>query len=134
MRKKFSYFQMLDVVERKTMRKSELQKVIDTAELDAPVTVRVHKTSPCVDIMTAFIDEDGFVQIILPEKSNIGKKTKTLTTPAVARMIGVDLKTVHNWVAKGKIKHFRTPGRHLRFDFCDVMEFIENNTKNQEEK
>src|SRR5438874_5837022 len=36
----------------------------------------------------------------------------------------VDLKTVHNWADKGEIKHFRTPGRHLRFRRADVIEFL----------
>lgn len=116
------------------MKRKELEEILIDAPPDADIYVRVHKTSPCVEPMAAFVDEDLAVQIILPENSNIGKTSKPLTTPAVARMIGVDLKTVHNWVAKGEIKHFRTPGRHLRFEFCDVMEFIENNTQNQEEK
>lgn len=33
----------------------------------------------------------------------------------VATIWGVDLKTVHNWVERGDIEAFRTPGRHLRF-------------------
>ena len=33
----------------------------------------------------------------------------------VATIWGVDLKTVHNWVDRGDIEAFRTPGRHLRF-------------------
>lgn len=33
----------------------------------------------------------------------------------VATLWGVDLKTVHNWVDRGDIEAFRTPGRHLRF-------------------
>lgn len=116
------------------MKRRELEEILIDAPPDADVYVRVHKTSPCVEPMTVFVDDDLSVQIILPENSNIGKTSKPLTTPAVARMIGVDLKTVHNWVVKGKIKHFRTPGRHLRFYFWDVMDFIENNTHNGEEE
>jgi excisionase family DNA binding protein len=36
----------------------------------------------------------------------------------------VDLKTIHNWADKGEIRHFRTPGRHLRFRRGDVIEFL----------
>ncbi|HQK16838.1 MAG TPA: response regulator, partial [Polyangiaceae bacterium] len=36
----------------------------------------------------------------------------------------VDLKTIHNWADKGEIRHFRTPGRHLRFRRLDVLDFL----------
>jgi hypothetical protein len=35
------------------------------------------------------------------------------TAPEVARFCKVDLKTIHNWVDRQQIEHFRTPGRHL---------------------
>lgn len=47
-----------------------------------------------------------------------------LTTRQVARLLGCGVKTVHNWVADGRIPHFRTPGRHLRFRAQDVAEFM----------
>jgi len=37
------------------------------------------------------------------------------TASEVARFCQVDLKTIHNWSDRGEIRHFRTPGRHLRF-------------------
>jgi excisionase family DNA binding protein len=46
------------------------------------------------------------------------------TASQVARFCHVDLKTIHNWADKGEIKHFRTPGRHLRFHRADVVEFL----------
>lgn len=42
----------------------------------------------------------------------------------VARFCQVDLKTIHNWADKGEIRHFRTPGRHLRFRRLDVLDFL----------
>ena len=42
----------------------------------------------------------------------------------LARICQVDLKTVHNWVGRGYIAHFRTPGRHLRFAPDDVRDFL----------
>jgi excisionase family DNA binding protein len=42
----------------------------------------------------------------------------------VARFCKVDLKTIHNWVDREQIRHFRTPGRHLRFRRQDVYEFL----------
>lgn len=48
-----------------------------------------------------------------------------LTAPRLARMLGADLKTIHNWVNRGEIKFFRTPGRHLRFRSVDAIEFME---------
>jgi excisionase family DNA binding protein len=46
------------------------------------------------------------------------------TAADVARFCGVDLKTIHNWVAKEKLSHFRTEGRHLRFRRLDVIDFL----------
>lgn len=43
----------------------------------------------------------------------------------LAGFCGCDLKTIHNWADKGKIEHFRTPGRHLRFKPEDVKTFLE---------
>lgn len=45
-----------------------------------------------------------------------------LTAAEVARAWGVDLKTIHNWVDKGKVHATRTEGRHLRFSRLDVVE------------
>jgi len=42
----------------------------------------------------------------------------------VARFCEVDLKTVHHWADRGKVPHFRTEGRHLRFRRNDVVRFL----------
>lgn len=47
-----------------------------------------------------------------------------LTATQVARMCGVDIKTIHNWVGKGRIRGHRTGGRHLRFWPLDVVDFL----------
>ena len=49
-----------------------------------------------------------------------------LTAPQVAKICSTDLKTIHNWVNRGKIEGFRTPGRHLRFKHKDVLKFLED--------
>jgi excisionase family DNA binding protein len=46
------------------------------------------------------------------------------TASDVAKFCQVDLKTIHNWADKGEIRHFRTPGRHLRFRRLDVLDFL----------
>src|SRR5882757_8137614 len=46
------------------------------------------------------------------------------TASQLARFCQVDLKTIHNWADKGEVRHFRTPGRHLRFRRADVIEFL----------
>ncbi len=52
-------------------------------------------------------------------------KTKELYVASeLADMCSVDLKTIHNWVDKGHIAAFRTPGRHLRFKAADVVAFM----------
>jgi len=47
------------------------------------------------------------------------------TAPQVARICSTDLKTIHNWVNRGEIRFFRTPGRHLRFRREDILDFLE---------
>lgn len=46
------------------------------------------------------------------------------TASEVARFCQVDLKTIHNWAERGEVRHFRTPGRHLRFRPVDVLDFL----------
>src|SRR5262245_40316018 len=53
-----------------------------------------------------------------------GVREKLLTASDLAALCEVDLKTIHNWVDRGRIAHFRTPGRHLRFKAADVAEFL----------
>jgi excisionase family DNA binding protein len=54
-----------------------------------------------------------------------GEKAKELFTASdVAQFCQVDLKTIHNWSDRGEIRHFRTPGRHLRFTRVDVLDFL----------
>jgi excisionase family DNA binding protein len=48
----------------------------------------------------------------------------SLSATQVARFCSVDLKTIHNWVNKGKIPSARTAGRHLRFRPLDVVDFL----------
>lgn len=42
----------------------------------------------------------------------------------VASIWNVDLKTVHNWVERGDIEAFCTPGRHLRFRRRSLLHFL----------
>src|SRR5262249_16769105 len=53
-----------------------------------------------------------------------GAREKLLTASDLAALCEVDLKTIHNWVDRGRIAHFRTPGRHLRFRAADVADFL----------
>ncbi len=46
------------------------------------------------------------------------------TAQALANFCEVDLKTVHHWAEKGKVPHFRTEGRHLRFRRNDLVRFL----------
>lgn len=53
-----------------------------------------------------------------------GQAKDLFTASEVARFCQVDLKTIHNWAERGEIRHFRTPGRHLRFRRADVLDFL----------
>jgi excisionase family DNA binding protein len=47
-----------------------------------------------------------------------------LTSGDLARMLHVDLKTIHNWVAAGHLRGRRTEGRHLRFVRPEIIRFM----------
>jgi len=47
-----------------------------------------------------------------------------MTSGDIARMLGVDPKTIHNWVRQGHLRGRRTKGGHLRFYRTDVVRFI----------
>jgi excisionase family DNA binding protein len=57
----------------------------------------------------------------MPKRS---QAKELFTASEVARFCQVDLKTIHNWADRGEVRHFRTPGRHLRFRRADVMDFL----------
>ena len=56
--------------------------------------------------------------------TSTAQQPELFTASDVARFCQVDLKTIHNWADKGEIRHFRTPGRHLRFRRLDVLDFL----------
>lgn len=47
-----------------------------------------------------------------------------MTTGDIARLLCVDLKTIHNWVRHGHLRGPRTKGRHLRFHRTEVVRFM----------
>jgi excisionase family DNA binding protein len=51
-------------------------------------------------------------------------EARTVSATELAAFCRVDLKTIHNWCARGKIPHTRTEGRRLRFRRLDVVEFL----------
>src|SRR5258708_34113094 len=59
-----------------------------------------------------------------PRERGAIRAPELFTASDVARFCQVDLKTIHNWADKGEIRHFRTPGRHLRFRRLDVLDFL----------
>jgi excisionase family DNA binding protein len=59
-----------------------------------------------------------------PAPTTNTREPELFTASDVARFCQVDLKTIHNWADKGEIRHFRTPGRHLRFRRLDVLDFL----------
>jgi excisionase family DNA binding protein len=49
---------------------------------------------------------------------------KTLSTSKVARLIGVGVASVVNWINQGQMKAGRTPGGHRRVAVEDLIEFL----------
>jgi len=54
----------------------------------------------------------------------VPRRGHALSAAELARVCGVDLKTIHHWAAKGKIPGQRTAGGHLRFWPLDVVDFL----------
>lgn len=54
----------------------------------------------------------------------IAPKEPIFVASQVAAIWKVDLKTVHNWVERGDMEAFRTPGRHLRFRRRSLLAFL----------
>ncbi len=54
----------------------------------------------------------------------IAPKEPIFVASQVATIWKVDLKTVHNWVERGDMEAFRTPGRHLRFRRRSLLAFL----------
>lgn len=54
----------------------------------------------------------------------IAPRESIFVASQVANIWSVDLKTVHNWVERGDIEAFRTPGRHLRFRRRSLLHFL----------
>lgn len=55
----------------------------------------------------------------------MSSKPALFTAAQLAKFCAVDQKTIHNWVDKGSIEAFRTPGRHLRFKAASVVAFMQ---------
>ena len=51
-------------------------------------------------------------------------RSNVYSAQALANFCEVDLKTIHHWADRGRIPHFRTDGRHLRFRRNDVVRFL----------
>lgn len=51
---------------------------------------------------------------------------KLLNPGEVAKIFGVDPKTVTRWAAAGLIRSIRTPGGHRRFRMSDVQKILDD--------
>jgi len=49
---------------------------------------------------------------------------KSFTTSAVARMLGVAIQSVSNWIDAGQLRAGRTPGGHRRIEPEDLLDFL----------
>jgi excisionase family DNA binding protein len=47
-----------------------------------------------------------------------------LTSGDISRLLGVDLKTVHNWANQGGLRGYRTSGGHRRFHRAELVRFL----------
>lgn len=49
------------------------------------------------------------------------------TAGELAKYCEVDLKTIHNWIKKGRIESFKTPGGHMRISHANLCGFLGSN-------
>jgi len=59
-----------------------------------------------------------------PRNDGAGEAPCLLTSGDIARLLDVDLKTVHNWVHLEHLSGLKTKGGHLRFHRSDVVRFM----------
>jgi hypothetical protein len=57
-------------------------------------------------------------------QTGAGRPAQALTAGDLARLLQVDLKTIHNWVNQSYVFARRTEGRHLRFQRGEVVRFL----------
>lgn len=50
---------------------------------------------------------------------------KSITTAVAARMLGVSLQSVSNWIDAGQLRAGRTPGGHRRIEREDLLAFLQ---------
>ena len=53
-----------------------------------------------------------------------GQFSRWVTTAAAAEYLGVHITTVREWAGRGRVKCYRTPGGHRRFDLADLERFV----------
>lgn len=70
------------------------------------------------------LDTDAALRLNAPMTTDHEQLRELFTASEVASFCQVDLKTIHNWAERGEVRHFRTPGRHLRFRRVDVLDFL----------
>ncbi|PIU83948.1 MAG: hypothetical protein COS68_01355 [Elusimicrobia bacterium CG06_land_8_20_14_3_00_38_11] len=49
---------------------------------------------------------------------------KPLTTYQISQMVNADISTVIDWIDKGLLKAYKTPGGHRRIKWNDLVEFL----------
>jgi excisionase family DNA binding protein len=54
----------------------------------------------------------------------MSRASDLFTAADAARFCRVDLKTIHNWTARGKLPHYKTDGRHIRIQRADMVAFL----------
>ena len=54
----------------------------------------------------------------------MSRASDLFTAADAARFCRVDLKTIHNWAARGKLPHYKTDGRHIRIQRADLVAFL----------
>ncbi len=59
-----------------------------------------------------------------PRKADPAESPCLLTSGDIARLLDVDLKTVHNWVHLEHLSGLKTKGGHLRFHRSAVIQFM----------
>lgn len=61
----------------------------------------------------------------MAEEQDSGEQPELLTPGEVARLFGVDPKTVTRWATAGKLSALRTLGGHRRYRASEVHELLE---------
>lgn len=117
--------------------------VVGVVGRDSPTELRALLDQQGAELLTRMHEREAHPELVAPvettategaegkaeaeprkRRAPIAPREPIYVASQVAQIWNVDLKTVHNWVERGEMEAFCTPGRHLRFRRRSLLHFL----------